>query len=118
MQTEDEFIQVLALEQHVEAEPAENWSDFALSSLKPSITLINLLNKLGRVKCQVYACKSVATAFGVATYLARYLRGGAPKNHQILGIKAEQVLFKYRDHHTHKMVSSRYSIADVLQDEK
>ncbi|MEZ9200119.1 transposase [Shewanella sp. 10N.286.54.B9] len=84
----------------------------SLPNAQSTTTLINLLNKLGRVKWQVYACKPYSHGFGVAKYLARYLRGGALKNHQILGIKAEQVLFKYRDHRTHKMVRSRYAIAD------
>ena len=84
----------------------------SLPNSQSTTTLINLLNKLGRVKWQVYACKPYSHGFGVAKYLARYLRGGALKNHQILGIKAEQVLFKYRDHRTHKMVRSRYAIAD------
>jgi hypothetical protein len=36
---------------------------------------------------------------GVATYLARYLRGGPIKDHRIVSATPQRVRFRYRDHH-------------------
>lgn len=92
-----------------------NNGEVVLPSTQSATSLLNLLNKLGRIKWQIYACKPYSHGFGVAKYLARYIRGGALKNHQILNIESGQVLFKYRDHRTKKMQRSRCRIADFEQ---
>lgn len=60
----------------------------------------NMINKQGRVKWQVYACKPYRYGFCVARYLARYIRGRAIKNHQILNVKKNVVSFGYYSHQT------------------
>ena len=86
--------------------------ELILPNGQTSTSVNYLLNKLGRVKWQLYACKPYSHGFGVAKYLARYISGGALKNHQIMKIKDGQVHFSYRDHRTKKMARSRYAIAD------
>ena len=92
-----------------------NKGELILPNAETSTSLINLLNKLGRVKWQIYACKAYEHGFGVAKYLARYMCGGALKNHQITKIKDGLVHFRYHDHRSQKMQRSRYSIADFEQ---
>ena len=60
--------------------------------------LESLLNRLGRKKWNVHIRARYAHGEGVATYLARYLRGGPLKNTQILDSGPEQVSFRYRPH--------------------
>jgi hypothetical protein len=71
----------------------------------------NRVNKLGRVKWQIYACKPYQHGFGVARYLARYIRGGAVKNHQIINAKNGIVTFKYHSHQTGKKEIRHLNIA-------
>ena len=59
----------------------------------------SLLNKLGRVKWNVRLCTRYAHGAGVTAYLARYVRGGALKNSQIVQINPEHISFRYRPHH-------------------
>ena len=72
----------------------------------------NMINKQGRVKWQVYACKPYQHGLGVARYLARYIRGGAIKNHQILSVKKRVVSFKYHSHQTGKKEMRHLKVAD------
>jgi len=58
----------------------------------------NLCNKLGRVKWNVRICERYDHAHGVATYMARYIRGGALKNTQLLKVTEETVTFCYTPH--------------------
>lgn len=54
--------------------------------LPPEVTpahLASLCNRLGRAKWHVYLAQRYAHGEGVATYLARYLRGGPLKNGQL-----------------------------------
>ncbi|WP_422862243.1 IS91 family transposase [Desulfoluna limicola] len=56
---------------------------------------INLLNKLGRKKWNVKIFKKYRHGSGVATYLARYLRGGPIANTRIKQITESHVVFNY-----------------------
>jgi len=58
----------------------------------------SLLNKLGRVKWNVRLCTRYAHGEGVAAYLARYLKGGALKNAQLVSADASCVRFRYTPH--------------------
>jgi len=57
-----------------------------------------LLNKLARVKWNVRLCTRYAHGAGVTAYLARYVRGGALKNSQIVQINPEHISFRYCPH--------------------
>ncbi|VVS91421.1 transposase is801/is1294 [Desulfoluna spongiiphila] len=54
---------------------------------------INLLNKLGRKKWNVKILKKYRHGNGVATYLARYLRGGPISNYRIKKVTETHVVF-------------------------
>ncbi|NOT53094.1 MAG: hypothetical protein HOP18_00670, partial [Deltaproteobacteria bacterium] len=56
-----------------------------------------LLNRLGRTKWHVQIMTRYAHGQGVATYLARYLRGGPLKPGRILSWDEETVTFRYAD---------------------
>ncbi len=58
----------------------------------------SLLNKLGRVKWNVHLRTRYAHGAGVATYLARYLRGGPLKNAQLTEVNQHHIGFSYRPH--------------------
>lgn len=58
----------------------------------------SLLNKLARVKWNVRLCTRYAHGAGVTAYLARYVRGGALKNSQIVSANSKQIIFRYRPH--------------------
>ena len=58
----------------------------------------SLLNKLGRRKWNVRLFTRYAHGAGVATYLARYLRGGPLKNAQLTEVNRHHVGFLYRPH--------------------
>ena len=60
----------------------------------------NLCNKLGRTEWVIRCVKPYQHGGGVAKYLARYIRGGAIKNSQILNIGEHQVRFRYKSHQT------------------
>ncbi len=55
----------------------------------------NLLNKLGRKKWNVKIQDKYSHGMGVATYLARYLRGGPIKNSRIMKFEDGEVTFNY-----------------------
>ena len=57
-----------------------------------------LLNKLARVKWNVRLCTRYAHGAGVTAYLARYVRGGALKNSQIVAVTPAHISFRYRPH--------------------
>jgi len=56
-----------------------------------------LLNKLGRVKWNVKILEAYEHAEGVATYVARYAKGGPIKNQRLLAAADGEVTFRYRD---------------------
>jgi Putative transposase/Transposase zinc-binding domain len=60
--------------------------------------LTSLLNRTARVKWNVRLCTRYAHGAGVTAYLARYVRGGALKNSQIVHVGAEHISFRYRPH--------------------
>ena len=57
-----------------------------------------MLNRLGRKKWNVHIRARYAHGEGVATYLARYLKGGALKNTQLVCADASCVRFRYTPH--------------------
>lgn len=59
---------------------------------------LNLINRLGRVKWNVHLRERYAHGQGVMTYLARYLKGGALSNHQLVAVDAQQIAFRYVPH--------------------
>ncbi len=62
--------------------------------------LLNLCNKLGRQDWVVYCAKPYEHGQGVAKYLARYIRGGAIKNSQIICQSKDQIRIRYKSHQT------------------
>lgn len=62
--------------------------------------VINLCNKLGRKDWVVHCVKAYLHGKGVAKYLARYIRGGAIKNHQFISMTDTHITFSYRSHQT------------------
>jgi hypothetical protein len=56
-----------------------------------------VLNRLGRTKWHVQILTRYAHGRGVATYLARYLRGGPLKPGRIVAWDAQTVTFHYAD---------------------
>ncbi len=65
--------------------------------------VINLCNKLGRIDWIVHCVKAYKHGHGVAKYLARYIRGGAIKNTQLLQLTKDSVLFRFKSHQTKRM---------------
>jgi hypothetical protein len=59
--------------------------------------LFSLLNKLGRVPWNVKILEPYEHGEGVATYLARYVKGGPIRNQRILADTNGQITFRYRD---------------------
>jgi hypothetical protein len=57
---------------------------------------VNLKNKLGRVKWNVYICNRYEYGNGVLSYLARYIRGGPISNRRILSFKEGEVTFLHQ----------------------
>jgi hypothetical protein len=62
--------------------------------------VINLCNKLGRKAWVVDCVKAYDQGHGVAKYLARYIRGGAIKNSQILQVGKRHIKIRYKSHQT------------------
>jgi len=60
--------------------------------------LINLTNKLGRKKWQVYIKEQFKYIGTLLKYLINYMRGGPLKNTQITSVTPHQVSFKYYAH--------------------
>jgi hypothetical protein len=80
-----------------------------------------LLNRLGRQKWHVQIMTRYAHGQGVATYLARYLRGGPLKPGRIVSWDAQTVTFRYADNQDPdaqgggKRTLLTLSVADFLQ---
>jgi len=71
----------------------------------------HLLTKVGRrVKWNTHICEPYSHGVGVATYLARYARGGPFRNTQIQQLDEERILFRYTEHRTHRKENKRLSI--------
>jgi hypothetical protein len=93
-------------------------------TVPPSISLPQLrmlLHRLGREQWHVQIMQRYAHGQGVATYLARYLRGGPLKPSRIVSWDAQAVTFRYADNQdpdaqgraTRKLLP--LSVADFLQ---
>jgi hypothetical protein len=64
-------------------------------------SFINLLNRLGHPKktsWNVHIRERYAHGEGVATYIARYMRGGPLSNRQLMDASGAQITFQYKDH--------------------
>ena len=59
---------------------------------------VSILNRLGRKKWNVHIRARYAHGEGVVAYLARYLKGGALKNTQLVSADASCVRFRYTPH--------------------
>lgn len=93
-------------------------------TLSPGVTLSQLrmlLNRLGRTNWHVQIMARYAHGQGVATYLARYLRGGPLKPSRIVSWDAQTVTFRYADnqdleaHGRGKRKLLPLSVTDFLQ---
>jgi hypothetical protein len=60
---------------------------------------IPFLTKLYQTEWVVHCCKPYKDGASVADYIARYMRGGALKNGQLIGAK-ERIAFSYKSHQT------------------
>ncbi|EPW5502313.1 IS91 family transposase [Vibrio vulnificus] len=67
--------------------------------------LLSLLNRWGRQAWVVHCTKRYEHGSGVAKYLARYIRGGAIKNSQILKSNNRVVKYRYWSHERQKLES-------------
>lgn len=76
--------------------------------------VINQCNKLGRRDWVVHCVKPYAHGHGVAKYLARYIRGGAIKNSQLLSMTNNTILFRYKSHQTKKIEYLKLSVEQFM----
>ena len=77
--------------------------------------VINLCNKLGRTDWVVHCVKPYEHGHGVAKYLARYIKGGAIKNTQLLSAANNTVLFRYQSHQTKQTEYLKLSNEQFMQ---
>jgi hypothetical protein len=77
--------------------------------------VINLCNKLGRKDWVVHCVKAYEHGHGVAKYLARYIRGGAIKNSQILHISQHHIKIRYKSHQTQQTEYLHLSHEEFMQ---
>lgn len=90
----------------------------ALLIIPPSETsqeIINLCNKLGRKEWVVHFCKRYEHGKGVASYLAKYVRGGPLKNSQLQAIGEKHIRFSYTSHQSQKSESIILSATDFIK---
>jgi hypothetical protein len=66
-----------------------------------------VLVKLGKKKWHVKIMERYAHGAGVATYLARYLRGGPMRDRRIVGFDGQTVRFSYTDNRATKAVGRK-----------
>lgn len=69
-----------------------------------------LLNKLGRKEWVVHFCKRYNHGAGVATYLARYVKGGPLNNGQLDYADNSRVVFQYKSHETKQIEKLQLSL--------
>lgn len=77
--------------------------------------IINLCNKLGRKDWVVHCVKPYEHGQGVAKYLARYIRGGAIKNSQILHVGKQHIKIRYKSHQTQQTEYLNLSHDEFMQ---
>jgi CO/xanthine dehydrogenase Mo-binding subunit len=76
--------------------------------------MLNALNRLGRVRWNVYLKERYPHGRGVVTYLGRYLRGGPIANARLRAADTDTVTFGYTDHRDGKRKAMTLSAADFL----
>lgn len=74
--------------------------DLAIPTNEREQQVINLCNKWGRKDWVIHCTKAYKHGQGVAKYLARYIRGGAIKNSQVIQLGEHHVRFRYKSHQT------------------
>lgn len=75
--------------------------DLTLPTEMREQAFLNLLNRLGHAKktrWNVHIRERYRQGAGVATYVARYMRGGPLKNRQLVSALGQSVTFAYHDH--------------------
>jgi hypothetical protein len=77
--------------------------------------LNTLFNRLGRKEWVVHCCKRYDYGEGVATYLARYVRGGPFNPRQIKGISQGNVRFVYRSHQTKRQETAVLEVEQFIR---
>jgi len=75
---------------------------------------VNELNRLGRVRWNVYLKERYPHGRGVVTYLGRYLKGGPIANRRLLAADETGVTFGYTDHRDGKRKAMTLSAGDFL----
>ena len=76
--------------------------------------LRRLLNRLGRVVWNVKILERYDHGVGVATYLARYLKGGPISNRRLLTMQRDQVQFRCRSREGTSTAKARFDIDSFL----
>lgn len=76
--------------------------------------MANELNRLGRVRWNVYLKERYPHGRGVVTYLARYLKGGPIANPRLRAATDTAVTFGYTDHRDGQRKTMTLSAADFL----
>jgi hypothetical protein len=95
------------------------WSRGALQ-LPPGMRpqpFLNLLNRLGhkkKTRWNVRIMERYPHGHGVATYLARYLRGGPLKHSRLVAWGDKAVTFRYQDHHGRMAAGTRPPMSMTL----
>lgn len=90
-------------------------NELMVPSDQQSQQIVNLCNKLGRTDWVVHCVKPYEHGHGVAKYLARYIRGGAIRNTQLLSAANNSVLFRYKSHQTKKTEYLKLSNEQFMQ---
>lgn len=98
--------------------------DFHLPEAMRPQQFLNLLNRLGhkqKTRWNVRIMERYPHGHGIATYLARYLRGGPMKNARLVSFDGNQVTFRYQNNHdtpaggTGRLELMRLPLGDFLQ---
>jgi hypothetical protein len=76
--------------------------------------MLNELNRLGRVRWNVYLKERYPHGRGVVTYLGRYLKGGPIANRRLLAANETEITFGYTDHRDGKRKAMTLPAADFL----
>jgi hypothetical protein len=76
---------------------ASEQGDLVLPDDWKQARFFSLLNKLGRVEWNAKVLEPYEHGAGVATYLARYTRGGPIKNQRLLSLSGGRITFRYQD---------------------
>jgi hypothetical protein len=79
--------------------------------------VLNLLNKLGRVKWNVCIQERYAHGKGVLTYLGRYMRGGPISNRRIISWTKEKVRIRYKDYREDESSGKKHKELELSTDE-